>query len=46
MPCGTAVGDANAAREAAARGFNFVMVSNDCTLFGKAAQTLVRAIRG
>lgn len=46
MPCGTAVGDANAAREARARGFGFVMVSNDCTLFGKAAQALVRGILG
>lgn len=46
MPCGTAVGDAGAAREARERGFSFVMVSNDCTLFGKAAQALVRGIRG
>ncbi len=46
MPCGTAVGDANAAREARERGFGFVMVSNDCTLFGKAAQALVRGILG
>lgn len=45
LPCGTAVGDAAAAREARERGFGFVMVSNDCTLFGKAAQALVRGIR-
>lgn len=45
LPCGTAVGDAAAAREARERGFGFVMVSNDCTLFGKAAQALVRSIR-
>ncbi len=45
MPCGTAVGDAAAARAASERGFAFVMVSNDCTLFGKAAQALVRGIR-
>lgn len=46
MPCGTAVGDAAAARAAAERGFGFVMVSNDCTMFGKAAQALVQGIRG
>lgn len=46
VPCGTAVGDEKAAREARERGFSFVMVSNDCTLFGKAAQSLVRGIRG
>jgi len=45
IPCGTAVGDAAAARAARERGFAFVMVSNDCTLFGKAAQALVRGIR-
>lgn len=45
IPCGTAVGDARAAREARDRGFSYVMVSNDCTLFGKAAQTLVQGIR-
>lgn len=46
LPCGTAVGDAAAALAARERGFAFVMVSNDCTLFGKAAQALVRGIRG
>jgi 2-keto-3-deoxy-L-rhamnonate aldolase RhmA len=46
MPCGTAVGDAASARAASERGFAFVMVSNDCTLFGKAAQALVQGIRG
>lgn len=46
IPCGTAVGDAAAARAAAERGFSYVMVSNDCTLFGKAAQALVQGIRG
>ena len=45
LPCGTAVGDAQAARQARDRGFDYVMVSNDCTLFGKAAQALVRGIR-
>jgi 2-dehydro-3-deoxyglucarate aldolase/4-hydroxy-2-oxoheptanedioate aldolase len=46
VPCGTAVGDANAARAAADRGFRFVMVSNDATMFGKAAGDLRRAIDG
>jgi len=45
MPCGTAVGDVRAAREASERGFAYVMVSNDCTLFGKAAQALMQGIR-
>jgi 2-keto-3-deoxy-L-rhamnonate aldolase RhmA len=44
LPCGTAVGDATAARAAADRGFRFVMVSNDATMFGKAAVDLRRAI--
>jgi 2-dehydro-3-deoxyglucarate aldolase/4-hydroxy-2-oxoheptanedioate aldolase len=44
LPCGTAVGDAAAARAAADRGFRFVMVSNDTTIFGKAAGDLRRAI--
>jgi 2-dehydro-3-deoxyglucarate aldolase/4-hydroxy-2-oxoheptanedioate aldolase len=44
LPCGTAVGDAAAARAAADRGFRFVMVSNDATMFGKAAGDLRRAI--
>ena len=38
IPCGTAVGDAAAARAAAERGFRFVMVSNDATMFGTAAR--------
>ena len=46
IPCGTAVGDAAAARAAAERGFRFVMVSNDATMFGKAAGDLRRAIDG
>jgi 2-keto-3-deoxy-L-rhamnonate aldolase RhmA len=46
IPCGTAVGDAAAARAAADRGFRFVMVSNDATMFGKAAADLRRAISG
>ncbi len=44
IPCGTAVGDADAARAAADRGFRFVMVSNDATMFGKAARDIRRAI--
>ena len=46
LPCGTAVGDATAARAAAERGFRFVMVSNDTTMFGTAARTLRQAIEG
>lgn len=46
MPCGTAVGDAAAAQRARTRGFSFVMVSNDATLFGRAATDLMKALRG
>lgn len=44
IPCGTAVGEAGAALAAAARGFRFVMVSNDATMFGTAARDIRRAI--
>jgi 2-dehydro-3-deoxyglucarate aldolase/4-hydroxy-2-oxoheptanedioate aldolase len=44
IPCGTAVGDAAAARAAAERGFRFVMVSNDATMFGTAARDIRRAL--
>jgi 2-keto-3-deoxy-L-rhamnonate aldolase RhmA len=40
IPCGAAAQDAPAALRSAARGFSFVMVSNDATLFGKAAASL------
>lgn len=46
VPCGTAVGDAAAALKARERGFNFVMVSNDLSLFAKSAQALVKGIKG
>jgi len=45
VPVGTAVGDAAAARQARDRGFRYVMVSNDTTLFGRAAAELVRGIK-
>lgn len=45
LPCGTAVGDAAAARLARERGFNFVMVSNDASLFAKASAELVRGLK-
>ena len=45
LPCGTAVGDAPAAKAAAARGFSFVMVSNDATIFGRAAAELGSTLR-
>ena len=44
IPCGTAVGTADAARSARDRGFGFVMVSNDASLFGKAARDLVSGL--
>lgn len=45
LPCGTAVGDAAAARQARERGFSFVMISNDASLFAKAAAELVRGLK-
>jgi 2-dehydro-3-deoxyglucarate aldolase/4-hydroxy-2-oxoheptanedioate aldolase len=45
LPCGTAVGDAEGAVAAAARGFSFVMVSNDATIFARAAAEVGGAIR-
>lgn len=45
IPCGTAVGDAASARRGRERGFRYVMVSNDATLFAKAAAELVKGLR-
>ncbi len=45
LPCGAAAGDAAAALKAAARGFVFVMVSNDATLFARAAAGVVQQLR-
>jgi 2-keto-3-deoxy-L-rhamnonate aldolase RhmA len=44
IPCGAAVADAAAARAAAERGFRFVMVSNDASIFAHAVRDLRRAI--
>lgn len=40
LPCGTAVGTAEQAASAAERGFSFIMISNDTTMFANAAMTL------
>lgn len=45
MPCGAAVGDAAGVAAAVAQGFSFVMVSNDASMFGRAAAELVDAVR-
>jgi 2-keto-3-deoxy-L-rhamnonate aldolase RhmA len=45
VPCGTAVGTAQAALECRDRGFKFVMVSNDASMFGQAATDLTRSLR-
>lgn len=45
MPCGAAAADAAAAQRAADRGFAFVMVSNDATIFARAAQALMQPLR-
>jgi 2-dehydro-3-deoxyglucarate aldolase/4-hydroxy-2-oxoheptanedioate aldolase len=42
IPCGAAVQDPVAARRAAERGFAFVMVSNDATIFAKAVTDIAR----
>ncbi|HLU72782.1 MAG TPA: aldolase/citrate lyase family protein [Nonomuraea sp.] len=42
IPLGTAVRDAAAAREAAGRGFSFVMIGNDAGIFGAAAAAIRR----
>jgi len=46
VPCGTAVGDAAAAQRAKARGFGFVMVSNDVTMFARAAREAMQGLKG
>lgn len=40
IPCGAAAQDAAAALKAARRGFSFVLVSNDATMFGKATAAI------
>lgn len=40
LPCGAAAQDAESARRAAQRGFAFVMISNDASIFGKATQAI------
>jgi 2-dehydro-3-deoxyglucarate aldolase/4-hydroxy-2-oxoheptanedioate aldolase len=40
LPLGTAVGDAEQAAKAADEGYSFIMVSNDTTMFAKAATKL------
>lgn len=45
IPCGTAVRTAQAAAAAAARGFDFVVLGNDATVFGDAAQHLITSAR-
>jgi 2-dehydro-3-deoxyglucarate aldolase/4-hydroxy-2-oxoheptanedioate aldolase len=45
LPCGTAVGNAAAAGAAADRGFSFIMVSNDTTIFARAATETAKAVR-
>lgn len=45
IPCGTAVGDVAAARRCREQGFRYVMVSNDASLFAKAAADIVKGLR-
>jgi len=46
IPCGIAVGTAEEAARYREMGFPIIMISNDCTLFGRAAAQLVRTARG
>lgn len=45
LPCGTAVGTVEAAAAAAERGFSFIMVSNDTSIFARAASQLAGGVR-
>jgi 2-keto-3-deoxy-L-rhamnonate aldolase RhmA len=45
LPCGTAVGNAAGARDAARRGFSFIMVSNDASIFALAARDLIASVK-
>ncbi len=45
LPCGAAVGDAAGAADAVRRGFSFIMVSNDISIFARASSGLVSAVR-
>jgi 2-keto-3-deoxy-L-rhamnonate aldolase RhmA len=45
LPCGAAVGDAAGVVAAAERGFSFIMVSNDASMFARAARDLGAAAR-
>lgn len=45
VPCGTAVGDAAGVAAGASRGFSFIMVSNDASMFARAALELGAASR-
>lgn len=44
LPLGTAVGDAEQAKKATDEGYSFIMVSNDATVFAKAAMQLGSAL--
>lgn len=45
IPCGAAAQDPVAAQKAIARGFRFVMISNDAQIFGKAAVGLIQQMK-
>lgn len=45
IPCGAAARDAQTALKAAERGFAFVMVSNDATMFGQVSNNIIKQIR-
>lgn len=45
IPCGAAAQDPAAAQKAIARGFRFVMISNDAQIFGKAALGLMQQLK-
>lgn len=44
LPCGTAVGNSEAAAKAIADGFNFVMISNDLTMLAQSAHQMITGV--
>jgi 2-keto-3-deoxy-L-rhamnonate aldolase RhmA len=46
IPCGIAVGTAEEVARYRQMGFPMIMISNDCTLFGRAAAHIVKTARG
>ncbi|NLY65909.1 MAG: 2-dehydro-3-deoxyglucarate aldolase [Alcaligenaceae bacterium] len=46
IPCGTAASDLNTAIKARENGFNFVMISNDVSIFAKSSASMIKQLKG